>query len=102
MEQIVREPFLSRWIFDVELLARLQATCGDLESSAFELPVETWRDVGGSKVRPRDFVRAARELVQIGWRYRLLRSWHSEEPLIEISPPGKAATQARGARRKAA
>jgi glycosyltransferase involved in cell wall biosynthesis len=102
MDQIIREPFLSRWIFDVELMARLQATCGELERSVYELPVETWRDVGGSKVRPRDFLRAARELAQIGWRYRMLRSWQPEESLIEISPPRTIATNAGGGRRRAA
>lgn len=38
------EPFLSRWIFDVEILARLRGR------RLLEYPLTHWADVGGSKV----------------------------------------------------
>ncbi len=87
MEQVFGEPFGSRWIFDVELLARLQAIRGDTHGSVYELPVEAWRDVGGSKVRPRDFLRAFGELAEIAWRYRFTRSWQPSEAAIVVEPP---------------
>ena len=70
---IFREPFKSRWIFDVELLLRLmrlQKERGDAEfaRTVFELPLMEWRDVRGSNIRLRDFVAAARDLLKI---YRL-------------------------------
>ncbi|HMC12501.1 MAG TPA: glycosyltransferase, partial [Pirellulaceae bacterium] len=62
------EPFRSRWIFDVELLARfvLAATAAGQspEELIHELPLRQWRDVAGSKVRPSDFVRAAIQLAE--------------------------------------
>ncbi len=60
-------PFVVTWTFDVELIARLIAHerehgGGDVGELIYELPLEVWRDVEGSKVRPRDFVRALFEL----------------------------------------
>lgn len=71
------EPFSARWVFDVEILARLmicRRTSNDarrLEEALYELPLDEWHDVAGSKLRPSDFARAAGELLRIFWRYRL-------------------------------
>jgi dolichyl-phosphate beta-glucosyltransferase len=71
-----RAPFLSRWIFDVELLARL-ALLGsrrparyDIEHCVYEHPLPVWRDVAGSKIKLLDWFTAAGELCRITWRYR--------------------------------
>ena len=68
------EPFLARWIFDVELFARMQASSFDfgaapLEQILYECPLEHWEDVAGSKLKATDFLRAPAELVEIYWRY---------------------------------
>jgi dolichyl-phosphate beta-glucosyltransferase len=99
LAQVLREPFLSRWIFDVEILARLRLLLGDSRSAVYELPIDEWRDVGGSKVRARDFVRAARELVQISWRYRSGGNWRPAE--IEEVPATIPMATARRSRRAA-
>lgn len=74
-EATLVEPFHSRWVFDVEILARYVAELGfsaeDLGGRIVELPLERWHDVDGSKVRPRDFVTAAADLGWIAWAYRL-------------------------------
>jgi dolichyl-phosphate beta-glucosyltransferase len=66
-------PFVAQWVFDVELLARLLAAhpAGPVEAerSIFELPLGTWADVQGSKVKGADFFRAARDLAMIRIRY---------------------------------
>jgi glycosyltransferase involved in cell wall biosynthesis len=71
---LFREPFQSRWIFDVEILARLIACHGGssrLSASdvIWEYPLNRWRDVSGSKVRPRDYLRALFELRRIRRSY---------------------------------
>jgi len=45
-------PFLSRWIFDVEVLARLRGELGAraLTPRLFEIPLPRWNDVAGSKL----------------------------------------------------
>ena len=55
-------PFTSRWAFDVELLGRLGAG-GD--GGFLEVPLGQWHDVGGSKLRPRDAVTAAADLLRV-------------------------------------
>jgi glycosyltransferase involved in cell wall biosynthesis len=66
--------FLSRWIFDVELLARLGTRDGRyspnlLFNSVYELPLTEWRDVAGSKLKTSDFFKSGLDLVKIFWRY---------------------------------
>jgi glycosyltransferase involved in cell wall biosynthesis len=69
VRQAFSAPFRSRWIFDVELLARYVAATGSdvAVSRIYELPLTTWTDVPGSKLRPWHAVRAAWEITQI-WR----------------------------------
>lgn len=64
------DPFGSRWVFDVELLARYLAN-GGAPTGIREHALVRWTDVPGSKVKPSDFVRAVVELRRIRRRYDL-------------------------------
>lgn len=66
------EPFDSRWIFDVELLARMAASAYTelpLAEMLYELPLDHWEDVAGSRLKRSDFVKAIGDLTRIWWRY---------------------------------
>lgn len=69
LKAVLAEPFVARWIFDVEMLARLiriRRTVGQpVEKSIYEYPLERWEDVRGSKLRLRDYVKAARDMFKI-------------------------------------
>ena len=70
-------PFVTRWLFDVEILDRIaRAEAGPpgtvLHRRVHEVPVPEWADAPGSKVRPRDWLRVPLDLVRI-WRDR--QSW---------------------------
>jgi hypothetical protein len=70
IKALFQQPFHSRWIFDVEILARLiQARRGrelpQAEDVIYEFPLREWRDIAGSKLEYSDFVRAAWELLRI-------------------------------------
>jgi dolichyl-phosphate beta-glucosyltransferase len=67
LRDIFSTPFLSRWIFDVEIIARLVRTCGRdaAAQKIYELPIREWNDVHGSKVKSRDFIRALSDLWKI-------------------------------------
>ena len=74
VEEIFREPFVARWIFDVEIIARLIRSVGTGGSTGarhliYEYPLPVWHDVRGSKVRVRDYVRAALDVLRIHRRY---------------------------------
>jgi dolichyl-phosphate beta-glucosyltransferase len=62
-------PFFTRWIFDVEILARYlgyYATRGiSIAERVVELPLMAWRDVAGSKVRFSAGLRAFVDLAKI-------------------------------------
>lgn len=70
MAALFGQPFGSRWIFDVELLARYLRRFGG-DAGIYELPLDRWQDVGSSKVRPRDYIRAFGELANVYRQYRL-------------------------------
>lgn len=61
------EPFRSRWLFDVELIARIRDIAG--AAALREVPIPEWADRGGSSVRLRDFLKAPLELWRIRRRY---------------------------------
>jgi len=73
-----RAPFASRWLFDIEILARLgrlgrRRPAYATRRCVHEVPLPVWRDVAGSKVTPFDGLRAFGDLLGIALRYRLGR-----------------------------
>jgi glycosyltransferase involved in cell wall biosynthesis len=66
-----KDPFISRWVFDVEIIARLLRGAGISGQTAIcEYPLTEWRDVRGSKIGLTDFCVAALDLARIGLQYR--------------------------------
>ncbi|HEV7922041.1 MAG TPA: glycosyltransferase [Thermoanaerobaculia bacterium] len=72
LRAVFSTPFLSRWIFDVEIIARYVKLLGRdrAAKSIYELPIRVWHDVHGSKVKSTDFLRALRDLRKIRKAYR--------------------------------
>jgi glycosyltransferase involved in cell wall biosynthesis len=74
LHSIFAEPFLTRWLFDIEILARwLRLRAADRERVARfirEVPVACWRDVSGSRLKIRDFARVPLDLWKVRRRYR--------------------------------
>ena len=73
LRTVVAQPFLSKWVFDVEMLARYRRLCDNnsrrLEALIYEYPLEQWEDVASSKVHPVDFLHSFVDLVRIRARY---------------------------------
>lgn len=67
-QQIFDEPFISKWLFDVELLKRLQKF-HDLKEVVKEIPLEVWMEIGNSKIKKTDFLRIPFQLFQIYRKY---------------------------------
>jgi dolichyl-phosphate beta-glucosyltransferase len=85
LEYCFARPFLTRWIFDVEVFARMhQLRSGSslpaLAERIYEFPLDSWRDVAGSTLKKGDFVKAVAELAAIYWTY-LRPGAHPPAPL---------------------
>ncbi len=69
------DPFLSRWVFDVELLGRLRVGADGspgLTLDAFrEVPLEAWHDVPGGTLGVAQMSHALGDLARISWQQRL-------------------------------
>ena len=61
---IIQTPFATRWLFEVEILARFHEIARR-PMSIWEMPLSSWLDVAGSKVTTRESIRIARELSRL-------------------------------------
>ncbi len=59
----LNEPFLTRWLFDIELLKRLKALKNDYKVR--EEPLEEWHEIGSSTLRPKSYLRIVHEILII-------------------------------------
>ena len=71
---VLSEPFRTRSVFDVEMLARFHALAvadgsAPVRERVYEFPLLRWKDVGGSKVKASDVVKMAWGLLGIRRRY---------------------------------
>jgi dolichyl-phosphate beta-glucosyltransferase len=69
LDAALAEPFRTRWLFDVELLARLLHPPPGVTPIAaarmVEVPLRTWHDVAGSKLSARSVRRISREALRL-------------------------------------
>ena len=95
--ELFARPFLARWIFDVEILARMKlarraAGLPPLGETMYEFPLDSWRDVAGSTVKSSDFVKAVFEMARIYWTYLRPGARHTaSDAAWAESPPARAA-----------
>jgi dolichyl-phosphate beta-glucosyltransferase len=64
---LFRDPFVTKWLFDVELLVRLRRHLGQKEflEASIEVPLTAWREMGGSKLRLSHMLRVPIDLLRI-------------------------------------
>ena len=98
LRTVLAEPFMTRWVFDCEIIARFASLASKdellplpseprrggsggsapiaLSEAIYEYPLEEWVDVAGSKVKPADVLRMAIGLLRIRSMY-FLHDWPS-------------------------
>jgi dolichyl-phosphate beta-glucosyltransferase len=73
VHSLFKAKFITRWLFDIEILARFIRSRGPnlqhIEKMIYEFPLNEWYDVAGSKVRARDFAKSFVGLALIYWHY---------------------------------
>lgn len=61
-------PFLTRWLFDVELLLRLKKT-DSLKDVVIEIPLDKWVEMGNTKIKPIEFLSFPFQLIKVYFKY---------------------------------
>jgi glycosyltransferase involved in cell wall biosynthesis len=71
-DEIFNAPFISSWLFDLELLARISEKKGleEAKKIILEIPLNEWTHKSGSKIKSFDILRIFLELTKISWYYR--------------------------------
>ena len=68
------QPFLTRWLFDLEMLVRLRNVRGMAAvEQAREVPLARWQEVGGSKLALSEMIAVPLELLKIRTHYNARR-----------------------------
>jgi len=69
LKEAFSDTFKTKWVFDVELIARLQKISKtrkvNFEETVYEYPLEEWHDVDGSKIKFHDGIVALWDLLKI-------------------------------------
>ena len=70
-EKLFETPFLSRWLFDVEIFFRLKAHFSkeEFQQKVLEIPLRVWKETSGTKLNLRDVVKVPLELWKIHRHY---------------------------------
>lgn len=65
--------FITKWLFDVEILARYIQHFGaqSAEEKIYEYPLWSWEDVHGSQLKTKDFIKGPYELWKISRAYKI-------------------------------
>lgn len=66
------KPFISKWLFDIELISRAIEKFGRkrVTETTLEVPLDVWIEKGDSKIKPMYFLQAPFDLIRIAWSYR--------------------------------
>lgn len=67
--QIFSEPFVSRWLFDVEIFKRIIQGGMKVDDLCYEMPLHTWIEKGDSKLTIRDVLNLPLEFFKIANYY---------------------------------
>ena len=69
-ETMFGDPFLTRWLFDLEMLVRLRNNGRDVaQGASIEVALGTWIEVPGSKLKLSDMINVPLELLRIRRHY---------------------------------
>lgn len=67
------KPFMTPWLFDVEIFLRLQKKFGKttLQKGVLEFPLMHWTEVGDSRLKMKDTIKIPMQLLKLHYQYNL-------------------------------
>lgn len=82
VEILFRDPFLTKWVFDVEILARLRNHLGreSMLAVVTEVPLNAWTEMGESKLRFAHIAKVPMELLRIATHYNRRPPYRTAAP----------------------
>jgi dolichyl-phosphate beta-glucosyltransferase len=98
--EVFSRPFAARWVFDVEILARLETIARAQQHAqssnqlVYECPLDEWHDVQGSHLKALDFVIALKDLCSIYLTYYRCRE-RTQPPMMMGSEDARENAQKR-------
>ena len=71
IENLFSEKFISKWLFDVEVFARLSLLVGfpNIKKAVYEHPLQVWIEKGDSRIKLKDFIKFPIDLLKIHRKY---------------------------------
>jgi glycosyltransferase involved in cell wall biosynthesis len=74
---LFNQPFMTPWLFDVEIFLRLQKKFGKttLHKGVLEFPLMDWTEVGDSKLKMKHAVKIPLQLASLHYRYNIIKSF---------------------------
>ncbi len=69
-DEIIQKPFISHWLFDIEMLLRVRNLHKDYNQRIKEVPLNVWIEQGNSKIRFSHLLRMPFQLWKIYFEYR--------------------------------
>ncbi len=70
VSKVFQEPFITKWMFDVEILARIRNLYPkEIEQLLYEHPLSQWEDIGGSKLKLKHMIKVPFEFLKIHNKY---------------------------------
>jgi dolichyl-phosphate beta-glucosyltransferase len=84
---LFNEPFMTPWLFDIEIFLRLQKKFGktSLESGVLEFPLMHWTEVGDSRLTLKHTIRIPVQLCRLYFRYHLTNFFNTKPEKMIIS-----------------
>jgi dolichyl-phosphate beta-glucosyltransferase len=67
--KLFEEPFITRWLFDIELLLRYRKMEEGYAGGVYEYSLATWTEKGGSKISVSDLLGFPLQLIKIYFKY---------------------------------
>jgi dolichyl-phosphate beta-glucosyltransferase len=73
-------PFMTPWLFDVEIFLRLQKKFGKstLQKGVLEYPLMHWTEVGGSKLKLKHTIKIPLQLLKLYYEYHIANKFNTK------------------------
>ena len=71
VNKLFADKFITRWLFDMEVFIRYMKLHPRHEQKIFELPVKSWQEVKGSKLKLKDFILVPFNVMKLVFHYKV-------------------------------